>query len=185
MVGEIWVPRARGQEGEVETSAPCTQTTVIARVSSILATTVITLWFYPVLPPQKRQEEPTTSKDDDDSGDVTWVEFVKGMSSDQFQAWPMFPGDGDQWVEMYSNNAPEWLDFDNFFCGIQHFKQNQNSYEEQSEMDYYRLISMMLGAHCGRSNLAHSWPNHSMSIHQHAKPFLLKIVQKIVKMMFS
>ena len=139
----------------------------------------------PCFTPQKRQEEPTTSKDDDDSGDVTWVEFVKGMSSDQFQAWPMFPGDGDQWVEMYSNNAPEWLDFDNFFCGIQHFKQNQNSYEEQSEMDYYRLISMMLGAHCGRSNLAHSWPNHSMSIHQHAKPFLLKIVQKIVKMMFS
>lgn len=39
-------------------------------------------------------------------------------------------------------------------------------------MGYYRLISMMLGAHCGRSNLAHSWPNHSMNIHQHAKPFL-------------
>lgn len=155
MVGEIWVARARGQEGEVETSAPCTQTTVIARVSSILATTVITLWFYPVLPPQKRQEEPTTSKDDDDSGDVTWVEFVKGMSSDQFQAWPMFPGDGDQWVEMYSNNVPEWLDFDNFFCGIQHFKQNWNSYGNQrwAIIDWYQWCWVLIAV--GQTWLIH------------------------------
>ena len=42
------------------------------------------MWNFP---PRKIQMIPLDpAQDDDDSGDVTWVEFVRGMSSDQFQA---------------------------------------------------------------------------------------------------
>lgn len=135
--------------------SPYTSTTVIARVSSILVNNCHHFLVLPCFTPSRKQKEPTTSKDDDDSGDVTWVEFVKGMSSDQFQAWPMFPGDGDQWVEMYSNNVPEWLDFDNFFCGIQHFKQNWNWYGNQrwTIIDWYQWCWVLIAV--GQTWLIH------------------------------
>lgn len=158
MVGEIWVARARGQEGEVETSAPCTQTTVIARVSSILATTVITLWFYPVLPPKKDRRNPRHPRMmmilEMSLGSSSWKAWA-AINSRHGMAWPMFPGDGDQWVEMYSNNVPEWLDFHNFFCGIQHFKQNWNSYGNQrwAIIDWYQWCWVLIAV--GQTWLIH------------------------------